>query len=74
MKITVKITFKEILLAQDMGCANHRDLVAVKFKDLGFVVVDFMELRYTTFQDGHKQEYKIYTIVEGEVGRALMRL
>ena len=74
MTVKVRITFKEIILAQDMGCANHRDYVALKFKELGYAVVDFMELRYKTYQDGHKKEYKIYTVVEGEVGKALGRL
>lgn len=74
MKITVKITFKELLLAQDLGCGHYRDFVALKFKEQGFAVVDFMELRYKTYQDGHKKEYKIYTVVEGDVGRALARL
>ena len=73
-KVKIKITFKEILLAQNMGCANYRDYIAIKFKDLGYIVADFMELHYTTFQDGDKQQYNIYTVIEGTVGKALGKL
>lgn len=73
-KVSIKITFKELLLAQDMGCGHYRDYVALKFKEQGYIVTDFMELRYTTFQDGEKERYKIYTIVEGTVGVGLGRL
>jgi hypothetical protein len=71
--VKIKITFKEILLAQDMGFATHREFVALKFKEAGFIVVDFMALRYRTYQDGHKSEYNIYTLVEGDIGKALMK-
>ena len=70
--VTVKITFKELLVAQDVGFGHYRDYVALKFKEMGFIVVDFMELRYKTFQDGNRKQYDIYTLIEGEVGKALI--
>lgn len=72
--VKIKVTFQEIMKAQDDGFNHYRDYLAVRFKLLGYIVTDFTKLRYQTFQDGHKKEYKIYTMVEGDVGGALMRV
>lgn len=72
--VKMKITFQEIIKAHDDGFAHYRDFIAVKFKIMGYIVTDFTKLRYKTFQDGDKKDYKIYTIIEGDVGGALMRV
>lgn len=72
--VKMKITFQEVMNAHNDGFAHYRDYLAVRFKIMGYIVTDFTKLRYQTFQDGDKSEYKIYTLVEGDVGGALMRV
>lgn len=63
--IKVKITLKELIDARDVRqLANHRELVIEKFLKEGWVVVNFMELKFFNHAWG-------YTI-EGVTGEALL--
>lgn len=73
-EVKITITFVELMAAQDKGFAHHRDYVAFKFKRAGYIITNFNELRYETFQDGDKKFYNIHTNIYGTVGRDLAKI
>lgn len=67
MTVTVQITLEEVWAAKESGMKHYRELVAKKFKEKGFVVVNYTELKYLM----HKH---VGVAVEGDTNKSILAL